>query len=909
MDSLDRRVTEGDSHVKRLYWSLLGSALILVGSPFSPRASANILQVGPGKPYATPCAAIAVAAAGDTIQIDSSGNYAGDVCAWSTNGLTLMGVGTGRAVLNAAGQNSQGKGIWVISGNNTVVENIEFTGATVTDMNGAGIRAQGSNLTIRNCYFHDNQEGILTDGGTSTILIEFSEFYHNGAGDGFSHNLYIGNITQFIFRYNYSHGAIIGHQLKSRAAENDIYYNRFSDETTGTASYEIDLPNGGLSYVVGNLIEKGPQAQNSALVTYQEEGADAGNPDHEFFVINNTMVNDYGQGTFIVVDSSVSVPAVIKNNIFQGSGTVTSQAAAVKANNFAGDAKLVSPITYDYHLQSGSPAIDAGADLGRGAGVALVPVFQYVHPACAEQRITTGTTIDIGAYEFNGSTGVAPPNAPSTCGASSTPAPAASLSPSSLTFAGQTTGTTSPGQNVALTNTGTASLTISGISINGPNSTDYSQTNMCGPSLVAGGNCIISITFTPRASGARSAVLSISDNAPGSPQTVAFSGTGVATAPVATLSPNSLTFAAQPPGSASASQPVTLTNSGTASLSISAVSASGDFGQTNNCGATLATGVQCTVNVTFSPCTGGTRTGTLSVSDNASGTPQTAALTGTGSGGAPSASISPGILTFAGQLVGAPGAAQQLKLANGGTAALTVSGISASGDFTQANTCGSSLATGANCTITVSFKPTAGGARTGTLTVSDNSSPSSQSVGLSGTGMDFSLSTGNGSTTLNAGQTANASLAITPDGGLNQQITLSCSGAPKDSVCSLKPSSVILDGISVASVSVSFTTTARSWMLPITRFIPFAPAVQFLVFLVVIIVALMFSPRRFSRLAFSYCCILLAVCFGSGCLGVVSKVSPPQPGGIGTPAGSYILALTGTSGSLSHSTSITLKVN
>src|SRR5580704_1810724 len=252
----------------------------------APKASANTLQVGPGKQYTAPCAAIAAASAGDTTQIDTSGNYAGDVCQWSTSNLTLIGVGGGRAVINAAGQNSEGKGIWVIDGNNTTVQNIEFAGATVPDMNGAGIRAEGNNLAIRNCYFHDNQDGILTNAGNSTILIEFSEFYRNGAGDGQSHNLYIGNIAKLIFRYNYSHGAIVGHLLKSRAAENDIFYNLLSDETTGTASYDIDLPNGGLSYVVGNLVEKGPLAENSALVSYQEEGAAAGNPDHELFVVN-----------------------------------------------------------------------------------------------------------------------------------------------------------------------------------------------------------------------------------------------------------------------------------------------------------------------------------------------------------------------------------------------------------------------------------------------------------------------------------------------------------------------------------------------------------------------------------------------------------------------------------------------
>ena len=153
---------------------------------------AAILQVGPGKPFAAPCAAIAAAAAGDTIQIDSSVTYVGDVCAWTTNNLTIQGVGGARAHIDAGGQNSQGKGIWVISGTNTTVENIEFSGATVVDHNGVGIRQQGDNLTVRNCYFHDNEEGILTDASlTSTITIEFSEFAFNGFGDGQSHNVYI----------------------------------------------------------------------------------------------------------------------------------------------------------------------------------------------------------------------------------------------------------------------------------------------------------------------------------------------------------------------------------------------------------------------------------------------------------------------------------------------------------------------------------------------------------------------------------------------------------------------------------------------------------------------------------------------------------------------------------------------
>jgi hypothetical protein len=896
--------------VKRKYSIvfLLTLFAVTISGAFAPNAAANTLQVGPGKQYAAPCAAIAAANAGDTIQIDSTGNYSGDVCQWSTNGLTLIGVGTGRAVINAAGQNSEGKGIWVISGSNTTVENIEFTGATVPDMNGVGIRAEGSNLTIRNCYFHDNQEGILTDGGTSTILIEFSEFYRNGAGDGFSHNLYIGNITKFIFRYNYSHGAVIGHLLKSRAAENDIYYNRLTDEATGTASYEIDLPNGGLSYIVGNLVEKGPLAQNSALVTYQEEGANSGNPDHELFVANNTMVNDYTQGTFVVVDSSVTVPAIIKNNIFQGPGTITSQSAAVKATNFAGNANLVSPTTYDYHLQATSPAINAGADPGTGEGVSLTPVYQYVHPLCAEVRTTTGSAIDIGGYEFNGGNGVPPPNAPPACGAGSTPVPAVTFSPTSLSFGSQTISSTSATQNITLSNTGTAALTISGITLAGTNPADFHQTNTCGASLAVGGNCSITVFFTPSAAGARSATVSVSDNATGSPQTAGLSGTGVATAPVASLSPTSLTFASQAQGTTSASQPLTLTNSGNATLNISTISATGDFAQSNNCGASLTAGAHCTINVTFDPAAGGTRTGALSVSDNAAGSPQSSTLTGTGAGGAPTATLSATSLTFSGQLVGAAGTAQTVKLTNSGNAALTISSIAASGDFSETNTCGSSLAAGGNCSISVAFKPSTGGARTGSLSVADNASPSTQTVVLSGAGMDFSVSVSAGTSSLNAGQTANMTAAVSPDGGFSQQVSLSCSGAPADSVCSITPAQVTTNGSTPSSVSVAITTTSRSLVFPVPITLPTITQLRILLVLFSAALLLHLSTRRVKRFVFAFCVVLAVAALGSGCAGTVGNSSKP-PTGSGTPAGSYTLTLTGASGNLSHNVTFTLKVN
>src|SRR5215467_1082718 len=478
------------------------AALLAIYTP----ASATTRQVGPGKPFAAPCAAIAASVSGDIVEIDTSVTYTGDVCAWTTNNLTIRGVGGGRAHIDAGGQNSQGKGIWVISGTNTTVENIEFSGAHVVDQNGVGIRQQGNNLTVRNCYFHDNDEGILTDGGlSSTITIEFSEFAFNGFGDGQSHNVYIGNIGTLIFRYNYSHHAKIGHLLKTRASQNFVLYNRLSDEATGTSSYQIDIPNGGLSYVIGNVIEQGPNNDNSTFIAYLEEGTNPGNPSAQLFVINNTFANDAASGTFIS-PAVGAAPVVIKNNIFFGPGTVTGQASAIKANNFSGNANFVNSAGFDYHLLTGSPAINAGVDPGADGTFSLSPVFQYVHPACAEGRTLVGT-IDIGAYEFGGGTGIAP--AGGNC--STATGPLLALSASSVTFSAQQLNTPSVARSFNISNNGNAALTISGITASG----DFSQTNNC-TTLNAGASCTVNVTFTPTVTGTRSGSVTITDTAPGS---------------------------------------------------------------------------------------------------------------------------------------------------------------------------------------------------------------------------------------------------------------------------------------------------------------------------------------------------------------------------------------------------------
>lgn len=375
--------------------------LVFVGCSWASAASAATLTVGSGKTYAAPCAAIAAAANGDVIEIDA-GTYSGDVCNVNKNNLTLRGVG-GLAKLDAAGKNSGGKAIWVISGSDTVVENIEFTGATVPDQNGAGIRQEGANLTVRGCYFHDNENGILAgDNMNSTITIERTEFANNGFGDGQTHNLYINHVAKLVFQYNYSHNAKVGHLLKSRALETWVLYNRLTQES-GDGSYEIDAPNAGRTYIIGNLIQQGPNTQNGSIVSYGREGPS--NPSNELFVVNNSFVNERPNGgTFLNMDPGVTIPAIVRNNIFVGPGTVINQANAVQGANFQGDPKFVNQAAFDYHLQMSSPCADAGEPPGMGAGVDLTPKFHYVHPASSTGRSTVDN-VDIGAYELGGEGG------------------------------------------------------------------------------------------------------------------------------------------------------------------------------------------------------------------------------------------------------------------------------------------------------------------------------------------------------------------------------------------------------------------------------------------------------------------------------------------------------------------------
>lgn len=385
------------SFVVAAAWTTNGPVQGRTSAAGAARLAARVLQVGPSRTYKVPSQAAPAAQDGDTIEIDA-GVYSADWAQWNANNLTIRSVG-GVAQLRSSGLIANGKAIWVIRGNNTLVENIEFSGARVADQNGAGIRQEGDGLTIRSCFFHDNENGILGGGSAnSEVLIEYSEFANNGFGDGYSHNIYIGAIRKFTLQYSYSHGALVGHEVKTRALENYILYNRIMDEVDGTASYTVDIPNGGTSYLIGNLLQQGPDTQNPTIVSYAAEGGK--NPDQHLYVVNNTLVNDRPSGgTFLNVYGSV--PAVMKNNIFVGAGTAYNGPGSPSGGNnlITSNAGLVDRARFDYHLVAGSAAIDAGADPGSANGFNLAPAYQYLHPHDKSDRTTVGS-LDLGAYEY-----------------------------------------------------------------------------------------------------------------------------------------------------------------------------------------------------------------------------------------------------------------------------------------------------------------------------------------------------------------------------------------------------------------------------------------------------------------------------------------------------------------------------
>ncbi len=275
--------------------SALVGLLALAPTAWVEAAPGRVWSVGVGDSLRQ---AVAAAADGDTIELEA-GDHVGQAAVITQQRLRLRGVG-GHARLIANGAHAEGKALLVVRGGQVQIEQLEFRGARVPDGNGAGIRFESGRLHLRHCAFFDNENGLLASNlASAQLVIEACEFGDAPRHEGSLHHLlYVGRIGRLKLEGCRFSGGWRGHLVKSRAARNHILCNQLTDGDNGQASYELDLPNGGLAWVVGNLIEQGRQPQNPSLIAYGAEGRPHAH--NALFVAHNSFVNRSGStATFV----------------------------------------------------------------------------------------------------------------------------------------------------------------------------------------------------------------------------------------------------------------------------------------------------------------------------------------------------------------------------------------------------------------------------------------------------------------------------------------------------------------------------------------------------------------------------------------------------------------------------------
>ena len=383
--------------------------------------------------------------------------------------------------------------------------------------------------------------------------------------------------------------------------------------------------------------------------------------------------------------------------------------------------------------------------------------------------------------------------------------------------------------------------------------------------------------------------------------------------PTLAIAPASPDFGVQPVGATSVPQTVTVTNNNNVTVNFGSIAItgtnSGDFAKaTDTCTPSVAAGAQCSVSVTFTPSVAAAEAATLVFTDDDVNNPQNVSLSGTGSN-SPGVGLAPTGLDFGNQLLATTSAPMTVTLTNTGAAALTINSFAASGDFaatsTGASACPTSpatLAAGANCTINVTFTPTASGARTGTLSLTDNAGGSPQIMTLSGNGTaapDFGLTGPAATENVKAGNTLTFTVTMTPIGGFKSPVGLACAGALMGSTCTVSPASVAAtDGATPQQAQVSMTTNA--FVIPPTRLpVPAPPAWRWIpLFLALLLLALVPKMRPLRvRLGMATAVILLA--FSAGCASSPGAPKGPVP---------VALTITGTSGTSTHAVQVNVMV-
>lgn len=317
------------------------------------------LTVGSGQEYTTIASAVAASSSGDTIDVQA-GTYTNDFLS-ITHDLNLVAVG-GTVTMVETEQPPNGKAMIDEGGSGVSVSisGFDISGVSVPDGNGAAIRYEGGTLTLDNVDFHDNQEGLLGAADENgAITITNSTFANNGTGDGATHNIYVGDINSLTITGSDITSADVGHDIKSRAENNTITGNTITDGSTGTASYEIDLPNGGNATISDNTIQKGAGAQNPIAISFGEEGSVYASS--SLTVSGNTIVSEDTSASTIAIKNTTSVTADVSDNVFYGWTTLTSGLATLSGNTVASTKPSITGSTGSTSTSTGSTSDDTSS--------------------------------------------------------------------------------------------------------------------------------------------------------------------------------------------------------------------------------------------------------------------------------------------------------------------------------------------------------------------------------------------------------------------------------------------------------------------------------------------------------------------------------------------------------------------
>lgn len=461
-------------------------------------------------------------------------------------------------------------------------------------------------------------------------------------------------------------------------------------------------------------------------------------------------------------------------------------------------------------------------------------------------------------------------------------------------------------QPVTISNIGNASLTISGFSLSGTNASDFSVAPGQCATVAAGATCAIQIGFNPGSPLQKQATLTIADNGLNNPHSLTLTGTGVGPS-IGLPTP---TFIGQVSLGSFTKDQILISNVGNADLLISSLSVTGqnasDFTTDIGLCATVHAPSTCLISVTFTPSATGTRNATIVINDNQVGSPQSFAVSGNGLGSAYSV---PSTFDFGNQVV-STSRPQVFTITNSGNLPLEISSVVGTGDFSATENC-FSVAAGASCAITVSFSPSSAGARTGTITISDNTFSATRQISLTGNGTDFQLTgnvTGPVSTTVASGQPATYNLNLAGVGGFSGSVTLACTGAPVSASCAVVPSTIQLTG----SGSVPFTVNVTTQKVISALAIPQVFVAGFGVLSLLGLVPLFFShnARRtvMARSMIALSILLLVACTTMVGCGGGGGGTPTQHTVQNTPPGTYTLTVTATSAGASRQINLTLVV-